>query len=99
MWSAFADYLRHVFLCPIEIVHQREIAACLLARIEIRTLYIFDNGIFERLRVICFHHSDRHVMQARTLRGAPSPLSGDDLEVIALECAHHDRLNDATLTN
>ncbi|VTZ23003.1 hypothetical protein MPC1_13470002 [Methylocella tundrae] len=39
---------------------------------------IFDDGEFERLLVVGFHHDDRRLVQARPLRRSPAPLPGYD---------------------
>ena len=99
MGPALADDLCNLILRAVEIVHQRKIAACLLDRIEIGALHIFDDGIFERLRIICFHHCDWYVMQAGTLRCAPSSLTGDNFEIITLQRAYDNRLNDSSFAD
>src|SRR4029079_7230848 len=99
MRPTLADDLRDLFLRSIKVVHKRKVARRLFDRIEIGALDVFDNGELKRLRVVRFDHGNWHVVKARALRGAPPSLAGDDFEVVALERANDDRLNDASLAD
>ncbi len=99
MRPALADNLRDFLLRAIEIVHKRKITGRLLDWIEIGALHVFDDGVLKRLRIVRFDDCNRHVVKTRALRRAPSPLPGDDLEVVALQRAHDNRLNDAALAD
>ena len=101
MAAALADDVRDVVLAVTVLVGQRLIAGRLFQRIQIGALDVFDDRKFKRFGVGDFEHDDRHFVQARALRGAPSPLAGDDLELLAAvrRRPHHDRLNDAALAD
>src|SRR5215471_15786365 len=99
MWPALADDLCNIILRPIEIIHQRKITARLLNRIETGPLHVFDDGEFQRLRIARLDDRNRYIMQTGALCRAPPSFAGNDLEVIAPQCAHDDRLNYPPLAN
>ena len=99
MAAAFADHFGDVVLAVAEIFHQRPIAFRLFERIEVGALHVLDDRELQRFLVSRLDDDDRHFVQAGTLRRAPAPLAGDDLEGVrrAANRPRHDRLNDAAL--
>src|SRR5262245_21091127 len=95
----FADDLRDFLLRAIEIVHQRKITSRFLDRIEVGALYVFDDGVFKRLGVVCFDDCNRHVVELRALGRTPPPFPSDYFEVVTFERAYDDWLDNTTLTN
>jgi hypothetical protein len=63
----------------VKFFHEAVKGARLLNGIQILALDIFDKREFQRLLVGNFPQNDGHAQELRTLRGAPSPLSGDEL--------------------
>src|SRR5262249_59857239 len=68
-------------------------------RIEIGPLHVFDDGEFQRLRIVRLDDRYRHIMQAGALCCPPPSFAGNDFELSALQCAYDDRLNYPALAN
>src|SRR5439155_20050569 len=90
---------RDLIVRQTEFVGQALVRSRFVDGIEILALDIFDERQLEDLpiRVDWYvAHNDRHLEQARALRGAPSALARDDSIEIA-NPLHQNRLNDAVL--
>ena len=97
--AALADHAGNVVLAVAEIADQRTVALRLFERIKVGTLHVLDDGKLQGFLVARFDDDDGHFVQAGTLRRAPAPFAGDDLESVG-RAAHrprHDRLNHAAL--
>src|SRR6202030_4841168 len=70
-----------------------------LHRIEVLALHVFDDRDLKRVGIADIDRHDRDLVQAGDLRGAPAPLTGDDLKAIlyAFDRTHHERLDHAVL--
>src|SRR5581483_4584821 len=90
MAAALADDLRHLLLRVAEALHQLAVAARLLDGIEVRALYVLDEGELGCLLVAEVAHDCGHVVQRRPLRGPPAPLAGDDLVATSLAVRQRD---------
>src|SRR5690606_5454520 len=69
-------------------------------RVQIRTLYVFDDGQFERGSVVDLAHQDRDIGEAGALRGAPAAFARNDLVLTWQRSGtHDDGLHDAVLAD
>jgi hypothetical protein len=73
----------------------------LLQRCQITTLNIFDKRYFKRFGIGEFSNQRRNFMQARDLRGTPSPLTSDDFHSVAAirHSAQQNWLQDTSFTD
>src|SRR5262245_53307135 len=97
MTAALADDLCDVVLVAFEFLCERVIALRLLQRIEIFSLHILDDGKLERIAVRDIERDDRHLMETRSLRGAPAAFARNDLVTVvgAFYRPDYDRLDHA----
>ena len=98
--AAFADDLGDLFLAVAELIHQRAVSVRLFQRIKVGALHVLDDRKLQRFGVGCLDDDDWDLMQSGALRGAPAAFAGDDLVAVGntAQRPHHDRLNDAALT-
>src|SRR4051794_13888407 len=84
-----------------ELVHQAPVAGGFLNGIEVRTLHVLDEGVFERGPIVDLNDDHRHLVHVGHLRRAPAPLAGDDFIHRGLigHRPHHNRLHDAALAD
>ena len=80
MAAALAQDLRQFALGIGEIAHQPLVAGCLLDRVEIGPLDVFEDREFQGGPVVDLDDDHRHLIEARPLRRPPAPLAGHDLE-------------------
>ncbi|CAM5215651.1 hypothetical protein BTHI11S_03443 [Bosea thiooxidans] len=101
MAAALADDAGQIVLGIVELRDQPLITGRFLDRIEIRALHVLDDGDLQRFAIIRLDQDHRDVVQLGPLRGAPAPLTGDDLVSVdhARNRADDDRLQDATLAD
>src|ERR1700733_4361335 len=76
---AFADHARDVAVRIAINLAELGIAGGLLERVQVGALDVFDDGDFERFAVAGLDDDDGDLVQARSLRGPPAALAGDDL--------------------
>ena len=88
----------HFILREVKFLHQAVECARLLDGIEIFALDVFYERELERLLIAYFAQYGRHAQKLRALRGAPSPLSRDEL-VSRADLSHDQRLNDSAGAN
>ena len=82
----------------IEFFKQTLKCSRLFKRIQVLTLDIFNEGNRCGCPGVQFAHYSRQLAQSGKLRGAPTPLSGNQLIVIAIRTQYH-RLHDTLRTN
>ncbi|MNO60163.1 hypothetical protein D3C76_507670 [compost metagenome] len=94
-----ANGIGHLLLGQFELLLQALQGEGLFQRVEVFALDVLDqrhgNGSF----VGHFADHGRDLVQASLLGGAPAALTGDDLEAVAIDRAHHDRLHHAMVAN
>ena len=90
-----------LFGSVLELGHQAAEAVRFLERRQALALQVLDQRDLERLHVAQVLDENRHAVQLGALRRAPAAFAGDDLvgPWLALELAHHDRLQDAVLAD
>ena len=87
-----AEPMRNLLMGQPELFDQASQAACLLDRIEVGALQVFDEAKHQLLVVAGVTAHDRgHLVEPGQARGTPAAFAGDELEPIR-ELAHEQRL-------
>ena len=89
MTAGLADKFRHVFLAVGKAADQLMIALGLLDRAEIGALDVFDQRDFGAVGVVEIADYRGNAVQLRTLRCAPAPFAGYNLEAVARWAKHN----------
>ncbi|CUX10604.1 hypothetical protein AGR7C_Cc10062 [Agrobacterium deltaense Zutra 3/1] len=97
--SALADDFPEIILRITMFSDQLLIPHRFFERIEVGTLYVFDNRQFQRRAVIHIANNDGNIGKARQLRRTPASFTRNNLVAVDSDRSHDHRLNYSMLTN
>ena len=95
--AILSDGLSDLFLCQQKLVGQTPVGERFIDGVQVFALDVFDERHLEERSIIArrdLPDHDRNFQETGLLRGAPTPLAGDDLKSFA-DVPDDDRLNDA----
>ena len=95
---ASAHLFRDVLLLELKFRGEAFVGACLLDRVQVRPLQVFDQRDFHDLLITRRSHDDRRMLQPKRRRRAPAALAGDEL-IFRADPSRHEGLDDALLAD
>src|SRR5215469_2116073 len=96
--TTFPDVLRNIFLAKVKLFSQAPIGICLLNRIQILALEVFDQSQFEDVTIGGLADDHGSFLQSQLAGGSPSAFAGDDF-AFTVNFSDDKRLNDPVLSD
>ena len=97
--SALADDFAEIILRIAVFGDQLLVPHRFFERIEVGTLYVFDNCQLQRRAIIHIANDDGNIGKARQLRRTPAPLARNNLVAVDFNRSYDHRLNNSMLSN